>query len=74
MSLQSYTANYWPGVHTTGLLVVHVNTDFFKIFCQFVMFPVRVVSMVYTRPLHHLSVVISLFTYRQLFIVCAQFT
>ncbi len=32
--------------------------------CQFVMFPVRVPSMVYTCPLHDLSVVISLFTDR----------
>ncbi len=27
MSLQNYTANYWPGMHTTALSV-HVNADF----------------------------------------------
>ncbi len=30
MSLQSYTADYWPGMNTTALSVVHVNADFFK--------------------------------------------
>ncbi len=28
LSLQSYTTNYWPGMQTTTLLVLHVNTDF----------------------------------------------
>ncbi len=29
MSLQTCTADYWPGMHTTVLLVVHVNVDIF---------------------------------------------
>ncbi len=29
MSLQTYTANFQPGTHTTALSVVHINTDFF---------------------------------------------
>ncbi len=28
MSLKTYTALYWPGMHTTALSV-HVNADFF---------------------------------------------
>ncbi len=31
MSLRSYIANYWPGMHTTALSVVHVNADFLLI-------------------------------------------
>ncbi len=30
MSLKTYSANYWPGMHTTGLSVVHVNADILK--------------------------------------------
>ncbi len=29
-SVQSYTANYWPGMHTTAPLVLYVNAGFFK--------------------------------------------
>ncbi len=29
MSLQSYTANYWPSMHTTAFCVLRVKTDFF---------------------------------------------
>ncbi len=30
MSLQTYTADCWPGMHTAALLVVHVNMAFFQ--------------------------------------------
>ncbi len=28
--IETYTANYQPGMHTTAFSVVHVSTDFFK--------------------------------------------
>ncbi len=34
MSLQMYTAYYWPGMHTTALLVVNRNTDIFFKRCK----------------------------------------
>ncbi len=30
MSLQTYTAEYWRGVHTTAFSVVRVNEDILK--------------------------------------------